>query len=73
MKKFRHWVTNVYTFQNFVWTFNVMVMMIMMNCFVIWLTDERGLTLFPGRTIARGPRDHTTLTRRKHVLNLRKT
>ena len=31
----------------------MMMMMMMMNCFVVWLTDERRLALFPAGTIVR--------------------
>ena len=29
----------------------MMIMMMMMNCFVVWLTDERRLALFPAGTL----------------------
>ena len=29
--------------------------MMMMNCFVVWLTDERCLALFPARSITTDP------------------
>ena len=31
------------------------LMMMMMNCFVVWLTDERCLALFPARSITTDP------------------
>ena len=31
----------------------MMVMMMVMNCFLVWLTDERHLALFPARIIVR--------------------
>ena len=45
----------------------------MMNCFVVWLTEERRLALFPARTIVRDPQHRETSTRRDHGLNLRRT
>ena len=41
-----------------------------MNCFVVWLTDERRLALFPARTTIRDPRHHESPTRREQDLNL---
>ena len=32
-----------------------MMMMMMMNCFVVWLTEERRLALFPAGIIVRDP------------------
>ena len=49
-----------------------MVMMMMMNCFAVWLTDERRLALFPAGTIVRDPHHRESLTRRKQDLNLRR-
>ena len=37
----------------------------MMNCFVVWLTNERRLALFPSRTIVRDPHHHEPPTRRE--------
>ena len=48
-------------------------MMMMMNCFVVWLTDERRLALFPAGTIVRDPHHHESPTRREQGLNLRRT
>ena len=45
----------------------------MMNCFVVWLTEERRLALFPAGTIVRDPQHRETSTRRDHGLNLRRT
>ena len=45
----------------------------MMNFFVVWLTDERRLTLFPARTIVRDPHHRESLTHREQGLNLRRT
>ena len=33
----------------------MMMMMMIMSCFVVWLTDERRLTLFHARTTVRDP------------------
>ena len=41
------------------------MMMMMMNRFVVWLTDERCLVLFPAGTIVRDPRYRESLTRRE--------
>ena len=41
--------------------------------FVVWLTDERRLALFPAGTIARDPHNCESPTRREQSLNLRKT
>ena len=41
--------------------------------FVVWLTDERHVTLFPARTIVRDPHHRESLTRSKQDLNLCKT
>ena len=40
--------------------------------FVVWLTDERRLTLFPGDTIVRDPHHRESPTRREQGLNLRR-
>ena len=50
----------------------MMMMMMMMNCFVVWLTNERRLALFPAGTIVRDPHNRKSLTRRKQGLNLRR-
>ena len=41
------------------------IMMMMMNCFVVWLRDERCLVLFPVGTIVRDPHHRESLTRRE--------
>ena len=46
------------------------MMMMMMNCFVVWLTDERHLDLFPAGTIVRDPHRLESLTQPKQDLNL---
>ena len=51
----------------------VMMMMMMMNCFVVWLTDERRLALFPAGTIVGDPHHLESPTRREQDLNLRRT
>ena len=40
--------------------------------FVVWLTDERHLGLFPAGTIVRDPHRHESPTRREQDLNLRR-
>ena len=47
--------------------------MIMMNCFVVWLTNEKRLVLFPAGTIVRDPQHRESTTRREQGLNLRRT
>ena len=41
--------------------------------FVVWLTDERHLALFPAGTIVRDPPHRESPTRREQGLNLRRT
>ena len=41
--------------------------------FVVWLTDERRLALFPAGTIVRDPRHRKSLTRREQDLDLHRT
>ena len=41
--------------------------------FMVWLTDERSLVLFPGETIARDPHHRESPTRREQGLNLCRT
>ena len=41
--------------------------------FVVWLTDERRLALFPAATIVRDPHHRESPTRRQQDLNLRRT
>ena len=45
----------------------------MMNCFVVWLTDERHLALFPAGTIVRDPHFRESPTRREEDFNLHRT
>ena len=47
-----------------------MMMILMMNCFVVWLTDERRLALFPAGNIVRYPHNRESPTRRSQVLIL---
>ena len=49
------------------------LIMMMMSCFVVWLTDEKRLALFPSWTTGRNPHHHEYLTRREQDLNLRRT
>ena len=51
----------------------MMIMMMMMIVFVVWLTDERRLALFPAGTIIRDPHHRESPTRREQSLNLRRT
>ena len=48
----------------------MMMIMMMMNCFVVWLTDERRLALFPAGNIVRYPHNRESPTRRLQVLIL---
>ena len=41
--------------------------------FVVWLTDERHLALFPAEAIVRDPYHFETLAHHKQGLNLRRT
>ena len=41
----------------------MMIMMMMMNCFILWLTDEKRIALFPAETIFKDPYHHESLTR----------
>ena len=41
--------------------------------FVVWLTDERRLSLFPVGTIAIDPHHRESLIRREQGVNLRRT
>ena len=45
----------------------------MMNCFWVWLTDERPLALFPAGTIARDPHHRESPARHEQGLSLRRT
>ena len=45
----------------------------MMNCFLVWLIDERRLALFPVESIVRNPDHRESPTRREQDLNLRRT
>ena len=44
-----------------------------MNCFVVWLTEERRLAILPARTIVRDPHHRESPKRREQDLNLRRT
>ena len=46
------------------------MMMMMKNCFVLWLTDERRLALFPAVTIVRDPHHCESPTCQEQILNL---
>ena len=50
----------------------MMTMMMIMNCFLVWLTGERHLALFPAGTIVRDPHHRESPTRREQDLNLRR-
>ena len=47
--------------------------MMMMNCFVVWLTDERHSALLPVGTIVRDPHHCKSPTHREQGLNLCRT
>ena len=49
------------------------MMMMTTNSFVVLLTDERRLALFPAGTIVRDPHHRESSTRREQGLNLRRT
>ena len=51
----------------------IVIMMLMMNCFLVWLTDEILFALFPSGTIVRDPRHRESPTRRGKDLNLHRT
>ena len=55
---------------NHIW---MTMMMMMMNCFLVWLTGEIRLALFPAGMIVRHPHHRESLTRRGKDLNLRRT
>ena len=44
-----------------------------MNCFMVWLTDQRCLALFPAGTIVRDPYHRESLIRREQGFNLGRT
>ena len=50
----------------------MMMMMMMMNSFVVWLTDEKRLALFPAGTIVRDPHYRESLIRGEQDLSLRR-
>ena len=52
------------TFNYFYGVTMMMMMMMMMNCLVVWLTDKRGLALFPAGTTARDPYHRESQTHR---------
>ena len=52
---------------------NKLMMIMMIIVFVVWLTDERRLALFPAGTIVRDPHHRESSTRREQGLNLRRT
>ena len=51
----------------------MMMMMMMMNCFVVYLTGEKRIALFPAGTTVRDPHRRESPTRREQDLNLRRT
>ena len=51
----------------------MMMMMMMMHVFVVWLTYERRLALFPAGIIVRDPHLSESPTSREQGLNLRRT
>ena len=48
----------------------VMMAMMMMNCSVVWLTEERRLTLFPAWIIVKDPYYRESPARHEQYLNL---
>ena len=48
-------------------------LIMMINCFVVWLIDERHLALFLAGTIVRDPHYNEFPTRREHDLNMCRT
>ena len=50
-----------------------LLMMMMIIVFVVWLTGERCLALFPAGTIVSDPHHRESPTRREQDLNLRRT
>ena len=44
-----------------------------LNCFVVWLTDERHLSLFPAGTIVRDPHHRESPTHHEQDMNLHRT
>ena len=48
----------------------MMMMMMMMSVFVVWLSGERSLTLFPARKTVRDPHHREFSARREQDLNL---
>ena len=51
--------------------YNLYIFIYELNCFVVWLTDERRLALFSAGTIARDPHHRESPTSREQDLNLR--
>ena len=52
------------TFNYFYGVTMMMMMNMMMNCLVVWLTNERGLALFPAGTTTRDPHHRESQTHR---------
>ena len=52
---------------------SMMMMMMTLNRFVVWLTDERRLTFLPAGTDVRDPHHRESPTRYEQDLNLRGT
>ena len=51
----------------------MMMIMMMMHVFVVWLTDERRLALFPAGIIVRDPHHRESPASREQGSNLRRT
>ena len=51
----------------------ILKVMMMMNSFVVWFTDEKHLALFSAGTIVRDPHHHESSIPREQGLNLRRT
>ena len=58
---------------NIIQRIHLMMMMMIMNCFVVWSTDETPSALFPLGTIVRDPHHCESPTRREQSLSLRRT
>ena len=67
------WNGHVGSLTYFIMMTMMMMMMMMMMIFVIWLTDERRLALFPAGTTVRDPHHGESLTHHEQDLNLCRT
>ena len=51
----------------------MMTIMMVMNCFALWLTDEKRVFLFPFTTSIREPHQRESSTRHEQILSLCRT